>query len=69
MIETTVKQAFADGVAKGELPKDEKDQLALIRMAFIPHLARVNAAGQFVRRVATRDRDPDRGAAAHRPPR
>ena len=44
VIETTVRQALAEGVAKGELPKDEKAQLALIRMAFIPHLARVNAA-------------------------
>jgi hypothetical protein len=54
VIETTVKQALAEGVAKGELPKDEKAQLALIRTAFIPHLARVNQAGQFVRRIATR---------------
>jgi hypothetical protein len=29
--------------------------LALARKAFIPHLAQVNAAGQFVRRVATLD--------------
>ena len=52
VIETTVKQAIAEGVAKGELPKDEKAQLALIRTAFIPHLARVNSEGQFVRRIA-----------------
>jgi tetratricopeptide (TPR) repeat protein len=52
VIDTAVKQAIADGVAKGELPKDDKAQLALIRMALIPHLVRVNAAGQFVRRVA-----------------
>ena len=59
VIDTTVKDAFAEGVAEGELPKDPKAQLALARAAFIPHLAQVNAAGQFVRRVATRDEIPD----------
>ncbi len=58
VIDTAVKQAFAEGVAKGELPKDAKAQLALARAAFIPHLAQVNTAGQFVRRVATRDQIP-----------
>jgi Novel STAND NTPase 1 len=58
VIETTVKQALAEGFAKGELPKDDKAQLALIRKAFIPPLARVNAAGQFVRRIATRAEIP-----------
>src|SRR5207253_6034268 len=37
VIATTVREAFAEGAAKGELPKDEKAQLALARMAFIPH--------------------------------
>ena len=54
VIDLTVREAFAEGVARGELPKDGKAQFALARAAFIPHLARVNAAGQFVRRVATR---------------
>ena len=58
VIATTVREAFAEGVAKGELPKDGKAQLALARMAFIPHLARVNPAGQFVRRIATRAEIP-----------
>jgi WD40 repeat protein len=58
MIDTAVKQAFAAGVPKGELPKDAKAQLALARAAFIPHLVQVNAAGQFVRRVATLDQIP-----------
>ena len=58
VIATTVREAFAEGVAKGELPKDVKAQFALARMAFIPHLARVNAAGQFVRRIATRSEIP-----------
>jgi WD40 repeat protein/tetratricopeptide (TPR) repeat protein len=59
VIDTTVKDAFAEGAAEGELPKDPKAQLALARAAFIPHLAQVNAAGQFVRRVAPRDEIPD----------
>jgi hypothetical protein len=58
IIETTVKQALTDAVSKNELPKDDKAQLALIRMAFIPHLARVNAAGQFIRRIAARAEIP-----------
>jgi len=58
VIDTAVKQVFAEGVAKGELPKDAKAQQALARAAFIPHLAQVNGAGQFVRRVATRDQIP-----------
>jgi WD40 repeat protein len=58
VIDTAVKQAFAAGVAKGELAKDAKAQLALARAAFIPHLAQVNAAGQFVRRLVTRHQVP-----------
>ena len=58
MIATTVREAFEEGVVRGELPKDAKAQLALARMAFIPHLARVNPAGQFVRRIATRAEIP-----------
>jgi WD40 repeat protein len=58
MIATTVREAFDDGVAKGDLPKDAEAQLALARKAFIPHLARVNPAGQFVRRIATRAEIP-----------
>ena len=58
VIDKTVAQAFAEGVARGEAPKDEKAQLALARSAFIPHLAQVKAGGQFVRRVATLDQIP-----------
>jgi lysozyme family protein len=58
VLETTVKDAFADGAARGELPKNENDQLALWRESFIPHLAQVNAAGQSARRVARRDELP-----------
>lgn len=55
VIDKSVAQAFAEGSARGEIPKDQKAQLALARSAFIPHLAQVNAAGQFVRRVASLD--------------
>jgi hypothetical protein len=58
VIDMTVAQAFADAVARGEAPEDGKAQLALARSAFIPHLAQVNAAGQFVRKVAARDQIP-----------
>jgi formylglycine-generating enzyme required for sulfatase activity len=58
IIQNTVKQAIADGLSKNELPKDDKVQLILIRMAFIPHLARVNAAGHFIRRIAVRGEIP-----------
>jgi WD40 repeat protein len=58
VIDRTVAEAFSAGVASGEAPKDKEAQLALARSAFIPHLAQVNAAGQFVRRVATLDQIP-----------
>ncbi len=58
VIETAVSETFAEGVARGLLPKDPKAQLALARLAFIPHLVRINAARQFVRRVAARDEIP-----------
>jgi WD40 repeat protein len=58
VIDKTVAQAFADAVARGEAPEDEKAQLALARAAFIPHLARVNTAGQFVRKVALSEQIP-----------
>src|SRR5271170_6256813 len=58
VIDKTVALAFAEGVARGEAPKDYKAQLALARSAFIPHLAQVNAAGQIVRRVAGREEIP-----------
>ena len=57
MIDKTVEQAFAEAVAKGEAPKDRRTARARAR-AFIPHLAQVNPAGQFVRRVAPRDKIP-----------
>ncbi len=58
VIDETVALAFAEAAARGEAPKDDKAQLALARCAFIPHLAQVNSAGQFLRRVAARDDIP-----------
>jgi WD40 repeat protein len=58
VIDTKINEAFAAGVTKGDLPREAQAQLALARAAFIPHLAQVNAAGQFVRRVAARDEIP-----------
>jgi hypothetical protein len=52
MIKKSVSLAIEEGVAGKEIPKDRDAQVALIRMAFVPHLARLNAAGQFVRRIA-----------------
>jgi WD40 repeat protein/tetratricopeptide (TPR) repeat protein len=62
VIDTTVSEAFAEGAARGELPKEAAAQLALARAAFIPHLAQVNPAGLFVRRVALRDEIPPEAA-------
>ena len=59
VIAQTVDQAYAEAVAKGEAPKDKEERLKLARAAFIPHLAQVNPAGQFVRRVSPRDKIPD----------
>jgi WD40 repeat protein len=58
VIDKTVAQAFAEGSVPGGASSDRTAQLALARSAFIPHLAQVNAAGQFVRRVATLERIP-----------
>ena len=59
VIAQTVDQAYAEAVAKGEAPKDKEERLKLARSAFIPHLAQVNPAGQFVRRVSPRNKIPD----------
>jgi tetratricopeptide (TPR) repeat protein len=52
-IAAAVEDALSAAMASGDVPKDPKAQSALIAAAFIPHLVRVNVAGQFVRRVAT----------------
>jgi hypothetical protein len=58
VIDKTVAQAFAEAVAKNEAPKDAQAQLKLARSAFIPHLAQVNPAGEFVRYVSPREKIP-----------
>src|SRR5262249_41278588 len=59
VIDKTVAQAFAEAATRGEAPRDKAEQLKLARSGFIPHLAQVNPAGQFVRRVAPREKIPD----------
>jgi len=58
VIDKTVAQAFAEAVARGEAPEDAKAQLALARSAFVPHLAKLNLAPRFVRRMAPLDMIP-----------
>jgi hypothetical protein len=58
VIDSAVSEAFAAGVSKGELPNDRTKQMALAKIAFIPHLVQLNSAGEFVRRVATLDEIP-----------
>jgi hypothetical protein len=60
VIDKTVTQAFGEAAARGEAPKTKEEQYKLARSAFIPHLAQVNPAGQFVRRVAPRNKIPDK---------
>ena len=59
VIDQTVRQAFDEAAARGEAPKTKEEQYKLARSAFIPHLAQVNPTGQFVRRVAPRNKIPD----------
>jgi tetratricopeptide (TPR) repeat protein/WD40 repeat protein len=40
------------GRARGIVSRDEKELETLLHQAFVPHLARVNEAGEFARRVA-----------------
>jgi hypothetical protein len=58
IISRTVEQAFAEAAAKGEAPREAEGQLALARIAFIPHLASITPAGQVLRRVAARENIP-----------
>jgi WD40 repeat protein len=55
VIEHAAQQAFAE---HRDLPQRKEERAALLRAAFIPHLARVNEAGEFIRRVATRAEIP-----------
>lgn len=40
------------GQARGIVSRDEKELEKLLHQAFVPHLARVNEAGEFARRIA-----------------
>jgi hypothetical protein len=57
-ITAAVDEALASGRDRGLVPRDEKSLVALLRQAFVPHLARVNEAGEFARRVASADEIP-----------
>jgi tetratricopeptide (TPR) repeat protein len=53
-VNAAVSDVLEQGIRLGALPRDKAALDAVLREAFIPHLARVNNAGQFVRRVAVR---------------
>jgi tetratricopeptide (TPR) repeat protein len=62
-LSAAVEEALNSGMQTGHVPSDPKARRASIASAFIPHLVRTNAAGQFVRRVAARDELPAASAA------
>jgi hypothetical protein len=62
-VNAAVSDALAEGARCGLLPRDKAQLDDLLRETFIPHLARVNKAGQFVRRVATKADLPPRSQA------
>jgi hypothetical protein len=57
-ITTAVEEALAEGRRRGAAPADPKTFEGLVKQAFIPHLARVNEAGEFARRIAYADELP-----------
>jgi tetratricopeptide (TPR) repeat protein len=57
-VNAAVSDVLEQGKRIGVLPRDDAMLEASLREAFIPHLARVNKAGQFVRRVATKTELP-----------
>jgi tetratricopeptide (TPR) repeat protein len=62
-VSAALSDALEQGKRLGTLPTDERKLEALLRETFIPHLARVNKARQFVRRVATAKELPARSQA------
>jgi tetratricopeptide (TPR) repeat protein len=52
-VNAAVSDVLERGKALGVLPRDNAMMEALLRETFIPHLARVNKLGLFVRRVAS----------------
>jgi tetratricopeptide (TPR) repeat protein len=61
-VNAAVSDVLEQGKARGVLPRDNTVLEALLRETFIPHLARVNNVGQFVRRVSSKSELP---AEAH----
>jgi hypothetical protein len=57
-VRAAVNDAISQGKKKGVLPDDDAQIKKRLREAFIPHLARVNRAGLFLRRVATLEELP-----------
>jgi WD40 repeat protein len=51
-IVAAVEDALSEGRRRGATPADSKALENLLKQAFIPHLARVNEAGEFARRIA-----------------
>jgi tetratricopeptide (TPR) repeat protein len=59
-VNAAVSEVLARGTRLGTLPGDKATLDALLREMFIPHLARVNEAGQFIRRMASNAELPAR---------
>ena len=62
-VNAAVSDALEEGARRGLLPRDKAQLDDLLRETFIPHLARVNKAGLFARRVATKADLPPRSQA------
>jgi WD40 repeat protein len=52
VVTAAVEEALADGRRRGLTPSDPTVLEKLLKQAFIPHLARINEAGEFARRIA-----------------
>jgi hypothetical protein len=59
-ISATVDQASKKGRTERWLPQEENSLRALLREAFIPHLARISDGAEFVRRIAIKSEIPTR---------
>jgi tetratricopeptide (TPR) repeat protein len=62
-VSAALSDALEQGKRLGALPNEHDKLDALLRETFIPHLARVNKARQFVRRIATTKELPARSQA------
>jgi tetratricopeptide (TPR) repeat protein len=57
-VDAAVSEVLKEGERLNILPKEKAAQDSFLRETFIPHLARINRAGQFVRRVASKAEIP-----------